>query len=78
MTHSIPQIIITIFVFLFANYYYGLQGVDSTVKRILDEVHLHVVQDELAKARYKSSEAAQFRAHQSVAEVHDKNLFCII
>ena len=41
-------------------------------------VHLNVVQDELAKARYKSSEAAQLRAHQSVTEVHYINLLCTI
>ena len=45
------------------------QGVDTTVKNILDEVHANVVQEELLKARNKSSEAAQMRAQQSVVEV---------
>ena len=39
------------------------------MKNILDEVHANVVQEELLKARNKSSEAAQMRAQQSVVEV---------
>ena len=40
------------------------------MKNILDEVHANVVQEELLKARNKSSEAAQMRAQQSVVEVN--------
>ena len=41
------------------------------MQNVLDEVHAAVLQEELQKARLKSSEAAQLRAQQTVSEVSD-------
>ena len=45
------------------------QGVDPAVKNILDEVRASVLQEELLKARNKSSEAAQMRVHRGSTDV---------